>query len=426
MTVTKPPNRVARTIVGATRRLERRTTLLGLGVAAVGLLLGWIAWSSVNGVPLQDRYEISAIVPRTSPILKEGDAVRIAGRLGGLITAVEPDEENVRVEMELEPGFAPVGEDARTNVRVKSIIYITYLEIYPGDTSKPLPEGGTIPVERSGSGVDLLEVTQLFDREARRTLSAATYNLGVGVAGRGRELNAALGDVKPTAEGLRSGLEAATSTPGAISESIRGLGATTRGLRGERPDDVAAGIASGSAVLGAVARRDDELGQALELLRPFSDELRATSPDARAFLDEVTRLTAALDPAVADLAVLLPAVNRVLGLGDVLRDETVRLTAAINPFLRAAAPVLVTLRPTVASIEPLLAALDELVAGLDPYAEEIRLSSEGLISATETRYPEGATAPDTSALRFTPVLTCHKPRHPYPGPGETREHSQSC
>ena len=30
------------------------------------------------------------------------------------------------------------------------------------------------------------------------------------------------------------------------------------------------------------------------------------------------------------------------------------------------------------------------------------------------------------ALRFAPILTCHKARDPYPEPGETLEHSQRC
>ena len=66
-----------------------------------------------------------------------------------------------------------------------------------------------------------------------------------------------------------------------------------------------------------------------------------------------------------------------------------------------------------------------MVGRVAPYADDIRASSEGLISATKTRYP-GGTAPDSSALRFAPIFTCHQPRQPYPGPGETRTHSQSC
>ncbi|MGI9020847.1 MAG: MlaD family protein [Solirubrobacterales bacterium] len=421
----KAPGRLQRTISGGARRLESHTTALGIFVALVGALLAYVAWISVNGVPFQDRYLLKAVVPASSPILKGGDAVRIAGRLAGLVTDVQPHEGDVLVEMELEPGFAPVGEDASTNVRVKSLIYLTYLEIYPGDLADPMPEGGTIPVERSGSGVDLLEVVELFDRKARESLSGAVYNAGLGVAGRGAELNVALKDLAPATEDLRDQLEAATSTPGAIRRSLRGAGAATDAVQGNAPGDVAGLIVGGEAVVGALASQAGPLGETIDLLRPVSDELIATAPEARRLLAEVTELSRILEPAVADLQRALPDVLRVLALGDVFRIETARLTSVMNPVLRAAGPVLRELRPVVASIEPLLEVLDVLVERVAPYEGEIRAASEGLISATKTRYP-GGTAPDTSALRFAPIFTCHRPRDPYPEPGETATHSQSC
>jgi ABC-type transporter Mla subunit MlaD len=421
----KAPGPFQRTVTGVTRRLETRTTLLGLVVAFIAAGLGYVAWISVNGVPFQDRYKLQAEVPSDSPILKEGDAVRIAGRLAGLITEVEPAEGDVLVTMELEPPFAPVGQDARTNVRVKSLVYLTYLEIFPGDVSNPMPEGGTISVERSGSGVDLLEVVELFDTEAREALSNAVYSAGLGVAGRGTELNVALEDLPHATREGASQLQALTSTPGAIRRSLRGAGRATSGLRGERPDDVAGTIASGSAVLGAIANQAGPLGETIELLRPVEDELIATAPSARRLLDLTATLARTLEPAVAELERALPDVIEILSLGDFIRAQVARATSSINPFLVAARPVIRALRPTVASIDPLRALLKQITDRFAPYAEDVRLASEGLISATTTRYP-GGQAPDAAALRFAPIFTCHRPREAFPDPGEALGHSESC
>jgi ABC-type transporter Mla subunit MlaD len=405
---------------------ERHRTLLGLGVAAGGLLLAAVAWSSVNGVPLQDRYSLNAVVPRSAPILKEGDGVRIAGRLAGLVTGIEPRDDGVHVELELEPGFAPVGSDARSFVRVKSIIYLTYLEIIPGDLSEPMPEGGTIEVARSGSGVDLLEVVEVFDRSARRSLSRSTYATGLGVAGRGDELNAALADLPPALRDGNDQLEALTAEPGALARSVEGSAGIAAGLRGERPDDVAALIASSAAVTGALARRHEELQRSLELLAPFEQRVRVVGPPVRRFLGEAEALAVELEPPFGELAAVLDDVNHTLALGDELRVQTERLTSAIDPVLVEAAPVLAALQPTVASIDPLLESLRQLIRTVEPYERDIRLASEGLISATSARYDEGATAPGSSALRFVPVLTCHRARDPYPEPGEAMGHSQAC
>ena len=122
MTVrTRKPGRASSMVRSAAQRLARRETLLGLIVAAIGLALAVVAWQSVNGVPFQNRYRIQVEVGADSPILKEGDSVRVAGRFAGLITDVEPDDGVVRVTAELRPEFAPIGNDARAQVRVRSI-----------------------------------------------------------------------------------------------------------------------------------------------------------------------------------------------------------------------------------------------------------------------------------------------------------------
>lgn len=422
----KPPGRFSRAVRRATGRLEGRELLLGLGVAAVGALMAWVSWASVNGVPLQDRYQVKVEVAADAPILKSGDAVRVAGRLAGFVTDVEPDRGHVLVTTELRPEFAPIGNDASANVKVRSIVYLTYLEVFPGNVDDPMPEGGTIPLARSRSGVDLLEVVQLFDRRARLALSDTVRSGGLGFAGRGEDLNAGLGDLGAATGDLASQLEAATARPGAIAALVEGAAHTVSGLRGARAGDLGGLIGSASVVVGTLAAHEAELGEAVELLRPFEDELVATAPLADPVLDDATAAATELTPAARELAAALPDVNRVLALGDEVRSETVRLSGMINPVLAAAAPVLESLRPTVASIKPLLGPLRQLVDGVAPYSRDIRLAGEGIISATDNSIPVGQTARGNPALRFAPVLTCHRGRDPYPEPGETREHSQPC
>jgi ABC-type transporter Mla subunit MlaD len=418
-TGTRPPGRLAHAIGRATRRLEGHTLALGFAVAAVGAVLAYIAWASINGVPFQDRYTLKAMIPADSPVVADGDAVRMAGQLAGLVTAVEPEDGAAEVTMELRPQFAPVGRDAQAVVRVRSLIYLTYVEIRPGNTDEPMPEGGTIPVERAGSNTDLLEVVELFDRRARETLRQSIYNAGVGLAGRGRQLNAALADLPAITGDGTPQLEALTREPGALGELVEGAGRSLRGLRGERADDVGALVGSGAAVLGTVAGRAPELGATLELLRPTGDELLATAPLIDPLLADATELSETLRPVVDELGGTLPELNRALRRGDELRTDTDRLTAALRPELRAAAPVLAALEPTIASIDPMLGPLRRLLRVLGPFEDDISRASQGLISATTARFPQGQTAPNNPALRFTPVFTDHPCRDPFPAPGST-------
>jgi phospholipid/cholesterol/gamma-HCH transport system substrate-binding protein len=410
----------------ATQRLARHKLLLGVIVALIGAALGVVAWESVNGVPFQNRYRIEVEVPADAPILKEGDSVRVAGRFAGLITDVEPDDGAVRVTAELRPEFAPIGNDATARVRVRSIVYLTYLEVDPGNVDDPMAEGGTIPLARSGSGVDLLEVVQLFNERTRNALSRTVTTAGTGVAGRGADLNTAFADLGVSAPDLASQVQAAVARPGAIAAIVAGSAQTVSGLRGVHPDDVGQLIGSGAAVVAAVAAHPAELGRAVDLLRPFEDEFVATAPLAKDVLRSADETAVALQPAANSLAKALPEINRVLAMGDEIRTETGRLTAAINPVLAGAAPVIASLYPTVASIDPLLGPLGKLTSTVDPYAGDIRRAGLGLIAATSTPVDVGQTAAGSIALRFAPVLTCHKARDPYPDPGETLEHSAPC
>ena len=422
----RAPGRISRGVRGLVRRFEGRELLLGIVVGIVGAIMGFVAWQSVNGVPFQDRYEVKVEIPADAPIIKDGDAVRIAGRLAGFVTEVEPHRSNVLATVELRPEFAPLGQDARANVKVRSIVYLTYLELFPGNVDDPMEEGGTIPLARTGSGVDLLEVAQVFDAKARAALQDATTSAGTGLAGRGEDVNVGLADLRAALPELASQLEAVVSEPDAIARTIAGGARVSRGLASPGPDELARGIVAGSGVAGALATEAEALGEALDLLRPFEDQLLETAPLADPLLDDAAAAARELVPAARTLADALPEVNEVLARGEEIRTETIRLTNAINPVLAAAAPVLRDLRPTVASIKPLLGPLNRLVDTVAPYADDIRRAGIGLVSATSTKYAAGPTAGGAVALRFAPVLTCARARDPYPEPGETRTHSQRC
>ncbi len=422
----RAPGRVSRSVRGAVRRFDGRELLLGIVVAIVGAIMGLISWQSVNGVPFQDRYEVNVEIPADAPILKDGDSVRIAGRFAGFVTDVKPHEDDVLATVELRPDFAPLGQDARANVKVRSIVYLTYLELFPGNVDDPMPEGGTIPLERSGSGVDLLEVAQVFNAKARAALQDATTSGGTGLAGRGEDVNVMLADLSATLPELGSQLEAVVSQPGSVARTIAGAARATRGLASAGPDELARGIVAGSGVVGALAAQAQALGETLELARPFEDEFLATAPLADPLLDDATAAARELAPAARALAKALPEVNEVLALGDEIRTETIRLTNAINPILAAAAPVIGGLRATVASIKPLLGPLSHLVNYVAPYRDDIRKAGIGIVSATSKKVPVGQTAAGAVALRFAPVLTCHRSRDPYPEPGETLTHVGHC
>lgn len=70
--------------------LSKRTLLLGVIVLAIGAALLVIGFLATTGPPFQAKYRIDVAVPADGPVLRRGQAVRIGGRLAGIISEVRP------------------------------------------------------------------------------------------------------------------------------------------------------------------------------------------------------------------------------------------------------------------------------------------------------------------------------------------------
>jgi hypothetical protein len=163
------------------------------------------------------------------------------------------------------------------------------------------------------------------------------------------------------------------------------------------------------------------------LLRPFEDEFLETAPLAEPLFRDLAVASRELEPVVRGLNAALPDVNRLLGLGQTLEDETRLITNEVNPVLRTTRPLVHEIFPIVASLNPLLPDVDTVVEGITPYSDDIATAGRGLAEATSTRFPQGqGVAAGAPMGRVIPVFTCHSNRNPFPGPGEAVEDAAAC
>jgi ABC-type transporter Mla subunit MlaD len=437
--------RVSDWITRGTENVDRFKTPLGLAVLAVGAFLAYTAFQATTGPPFLPKYHVTVKVPSDAPPLRWGEAVRVGGSLAGLIDSVEPDAVHhqtlVRANI-TKTGSRPLPADTTAFVRVHSIVYMTYLELHPGSSSETLHDGDTLAATAT-SGTDLLEVVELFDRKARENLSKTLVNIGFGAAGRGTELNGALHDLPELSRDAAAQLRAVTKTPGAVRSLISGAARTARGLRGRRSDDVSSLVASSSAAFGAIADKRAALGQAIDELRPFEDQLLATGPVADPVLREIARTSTSLRPAIRNLNAELPGLSELAGLGPQIREGFAGLLGggasgsaggggggSVGPgtghggiatqVLEAARPVVYGLFPVQTALGPLNASLKLLLAATDPYLPEIAQAGQWLQSATSVRSDVGKN-PGAPTLRLVPVLTPRPCQNPEPGPGQAQK-----
>ena len=291
-----------------------------------------------------------------------------------------------------------------------------------------MPEGGTIPLARSGSGRRPARGRAALRREdPRRALATRSPAPAPGSPGAART------STRPSpTSALRlptsaRRLQAAVSRPGAIAAIVARRGSHRAGLRGSPPRRRRRADRLGQRPSSARSPRTrPSSAEAVELLRPFEDELVATAPlaDAGAAPTRRTAVAAAARRREA-LAKALPEINRVLALGDQIRSETGAAHRGDQPGARGrgAGDRTACTRPSPRSTR-CSARCGRLVDGVAPVRRRHRPPATGHRRGDEQRRSTSARrAREASALRFAPVLTCHKARDPYPEPGETLEHS---
>jgi virulence factor Mce-like protein len=401
-----------------------RNLLLGIGVLLVGLVATVISITAIDGLPLSNPYRVEAVVPASGPIVRPGDEVRVGGRRVGEVRAVEPTnegEEGRVVVMELSEG--EVGPDATAKVRLRGLAGAVFIELAPGDTSEPLASGAMIPRERTESGVQLTDLISTFDGRTRTALRHAATGYGIGLAGRGAELNSMLADLPPTLEIGERLARAAVAEPGELGALIGNAGVVAAAVSADR--GALAGMIDGAAAtFEATASEASALGAAIDGAPGAESALAEITPEAVPLLDDLTTTSRALTPAALELERALPSVNRLLTREAEL-DSLATLAGNAVPVIEAANPVIAGIEPAGLTLTPLINAAWPLATYASRYPDDIFGGPYGFTTWGKFAYEEGE-ASAARAVRFAPVFTCAPGRNPYPEPNAASEDRLAC
>jgi ABC-type transporter Mla subunit MlaD len=334
---------------------------------------------------------------------------------------VQPATGGRLVAMELDEG--EIGPDATATVRLRGLAGAVFIELDPGDTSKPVSSGTTIARSRTDTGVQLTDLISAFDGDTRAALRNAAVGYGAGIAGRGAEFNSMLADLPPTLETGERLARAAVREPGTLAGLIGDAG-TVAGALGADHGALAGAITGARATLEATASEAGAVGAAIDATPGAESALAEITPDAVPLLDDLTTATRALTPAALELEKALPSVNSVLAREPEL-DTLATLAGEAVPVLDAAGPVIDGIEPAGLTLSPLIEAGQPLAAYASRYPEEIIGGPYGFTTWGRFAYSEGQ-ASGARAVRFAPVFTCAPGRNAYPDPGEASTDRQPC
>ena len=305
---------------------------------AAALMLGVVACAAVFAAVApggESAYRVDAEFDRLSGLVT-GQEVRVAGAKVGKIVEIDlTADRDALVGMEVEPGFAPFHADARCTIRQDSLLGEKFVQCDPGTPDAPelRSRGGrppTVDVARTEVPVDIDLILGLSRLPYRERLRILLTELGVGLAGRGGDLNAAIRRLNPALREANDVLR----TVGRDRAAIRRLVAATDEALAElagRSERVQSLIGRADRVSTATASRRDELSESIRLLpallaelepsasrlaamaregTPALRELRGAATDLEAFLAEVPPLSDAGRLALEALSDVAPAGRR--------------------------------------------------------------------------------------------------------------------
>jgi phospholipid/cholesterol/gamma-HCH transport system substrate-binding protein len=189
--------------------------LVGALTVLVTIVAVTLAYNANNGLPFVPRYTLNVQVRDASELTHGGD-VRLGGTLVGFVNSVtaarDSDGRPIAVlNLKLDKSIQPLPIDTRFAIRLKGAIGLKYLQVLPGSSGRGFEDGATVPVSQSSATVDLDQVLSMFTPKTRAGVAASTLGFAAGLAGRGSDLNDAigafvplLGDLAPVARNLAS------------------------------------------------------------------------------------------------------------------------------------------------------------------------------------------------------------------------------
>jgi ABC-type transporter Mla subunit MlaD len=399
--------------------LERRTLLLGGAVAAVGAVIVVFAWLSTNGVPFQGKYPFTVVLPASTPPVPTGAQVRIAGKVAGSVTSVEPTPTTLRVDAYLYSSYGPLGRGARVHVGVLLGTTLVYLVISPGDYHHPLPSGSTIPESRVTLSSTLPQALETFDAATRAALARNITVTGEGWLGRGQQTNAAIADQRVDYQYGTPLLRAAVPVKGVLARAIAAAATVSHAVLGVRPDDNAAGTTAAATFWRTLAT-GNRAALATQRFAGAEHQLLATLPLANQTLDAATAATGSLEPLAREIAAQDPDFIALFASGPQLVDATRRFNRYAPRVLRGLIPALDALHEPALAL-PLIVSYGSLFdRALAAYSTELGVAARQLAAVTSYTY-NGHTA-----LRVTGTLGCAGGRDPYPAPGQAFKDRRAC
>ena len=275
-------------------------------------------------------YTVKADFVTASQLVK-GNAVKVSGHTIGSVGEISlTGDGKARITLNIDgEGYHPLRRGTRATIRQTSLSGVAnrYVDLQLGGADgDDIPDGGSLPTESTSAAVDLDQIFNTFDPEARRGVQKSVEFLRDFQAGNEEEANEALRYLNPAlSSSARLFAQLDRNTP----DFERFITQTARLVTDvSAQDDVLADLTRNlSRTTTALTSNGEALGESIGLLPNVMRKANSTFVNLRSALDD-------LDPLVDDAK-------------PVVRDKLIPFLDEVRPFARDARPAVRELSRTV-------------------------------------------------------------------------------
>ncbi len=340
--------------------IGRLATMVFFALSCFGLLM--FLWLAFGGpVPLKPKgYQFKIAFPEVSQLATQSD-VRVAGVEIGKVEAVERSADGKRViaTLEIDRKYAPVSADAKAQIRNKTILGQTYVELTLGSRNGPrIADGGMLDQSRVGDLVTLDEILNTLDPYTRQAYRTWQQGVSKAVRERGDELNDTIGNLPEFVDSGADLFEVLDQNKQALGALVKNTGVVFGALT-EREGQLRRLIENSDTVFTAIQSEREDWAQVWNIFPTFLNESRLTYARLERFARDTRPLVQDLRPALDDLRPTL------LALRD-LSPDLERLFNNLDPLIEVSRESLPATREIFQGLRPVFGALGPWLSELNP------------------------------------------------------------
>jgi ABC-type transporter Mla subunit MlaD len=323
----------------------------------------------------RDHYFVRAIFDNASTIVP-GEDVKVAGVPVGVVAEMDVTEDNkAAVTLQInDEKFAPFKADASCTIRLQGLIGERFVECEPGSAGASelatIEDGDgkgerLLSVDHNSAPVDLDLINDILRLPYRQRFAILLSELGVGLAGRGEDLNEVIHRANPALKETDDVLAVLAQQNRVLARLARDSDQALAPLARER-EHFANFIEEANRTGEATAERATDQRRTLQLLPETLRQLRLLMVDLESLTDQGTPLLTDVNKSAPDLGRLIKAQGTLAeasneafpSLGDALEEGRPALIRA-RPLIQDLSRLGTQIGPTAKNLDALTKSLDE-------------------------------------------------------------------